>query len=155
MGRPEVSSGTMPPTLSFSMPQRATSHASLQHGRCTRTGVELAPLGFWRFVVPPTDDLMLLLGSGLDGWMLDASTDAAEIFAFVEMTDDPDLPRSAEAIDHLLVELHEAGLVAPRAGPSRAEARLSIYRSYALTPDGWARIGALENGSGPGLRAVD
>ena len=115
MGRPEVSSGTMPPTLPFSMPQRATSHASLQHGRCTR--------------------------------MLDASTDAAEIFAFVEMTDDPDLPRSAEAIDHLLVELHEAGLVAPRAGPSRAEARLSIYRSYALTPDGWARIGALENGA--------
>ena len=123
------------------------------HGRCTRLGVKLAPPGYRRFVTEPTDDLILLLGTGLDGWMLDASTDAAEIFAFVEMTDNADLPRSAEAIDHLLTELHEAGLVAPRARISRAEARLSIYRSYALTPDGWARIRALENG--PGLRAVD
>jgi hypothetical protein len=112
-------------------------------------------LGTERVVTQPTDDLILLLGSGLDGWMLDASTDAAEIFAFVEMTEHADLPRSAEAIDHLLTELHEAGLVAPRARISRAEARLSIYRSYALTPDGWARIRALENGPGPGLRAVD
>jgi hypothetical protein len=92
-------------------------------------------------VTQPTDDLILLLASGLGGWMLDASTDAA---------------RSVEAIDHLLTELHEAGLIAPRARLSRAEARLSIYRSYALTPDGWARTRALENGSEhPGLRAID
>jgi hypothetical protein len=112
--------------------------------------------GYTRWVRQPADDLILALASGLDGWMLDASTDASEIFSFVEMTENADLPKSVEAIDQLLTELHEAGLVTPRARRSRAEARLSIYRSYALTPDGWARIRALETGSdGPGLRAVD
>lgn len=33
---------------------------------------------------------MLLLGRGLEGWMLDAATDATEICAFLEMTDDAD-----------------------------------------------------------------
>jgi hypothetical protein len=153
-GRPEVSSGTMPPTLSLSLAPDADFHADRADER-TRMGVKLEPPGYRPFVTRPTDHLIVLLGSGLEGWMLDASTDASEILAFVEMTDNADLPRSVEAIDHLLTELHEAGLIAPRARLSRAEARLSIYRSYALTPDGWARIRALEKGSDPGLRAVD
>ena len=86
--------------------------------------------------------------------MLGASTDASEVAAFVEMTDNDTLPRSVEAIDWLLEELHEAGLVAPRARLSRAEAQVSIYRSYALTPAGWRRVHDLETGSDPGLRLV-
>jgi len=100
------------------------------------------------------DDLILLLATGLEGWMLGASTDASEIFAFVEMTDNETLPRSPEAIDDLLTTLHEAGLVVPRPRLSQAEARLASYRSYALTPAGWARVRALEGGSGPHLRVL-
>lgn len=103
----------------------------------------------------PADHLILLLASGLEGWMLGASTDAAELFSFVEMTDDPDLPRSVEAIDHLLTELHEAGLVTPRARRSRAEARISAYRSFALTPDGWARSRTLGKDVDRGSHAAD
>ena len=101
----------------------------------------------------PADNLILLLATGLEGWMLGASTDASEIFAFVEMTDNKTLPRSPDAIDALLTALHEAGLVTPRPRLSQAEAHLATYRSYALTPAGWARIRTLEGG-GPHLRVL-
>ena len=100
------------------------------------------------------DNLILLLATGLEGWMLGASTDASEIFAFVEMTDNTTLPRSPEAIDALFTTLHEAGLVVPRPRLSRAEAQLATYRAYALTPAGWARVRTLEGGAGPHLRVL-
>ena len=76
---------------------------------------------------------MLLPAAGLEGRMLDSATDwLMEISAFVEMTDNEKLPRSVEAINSLLTELHEVGLVAPQSRRSRAEAgfRSTLVRGH-------------------------
>ena len=92
----------------------------------------------------PEDALLMAMSHGMEGWMLGTATDAPEIATYGEMTGNRAIPRTPEAIDRMLSDLHDAGLVAYRSRPHNVEHEPARYRSYALTEDGWARARELE-----------
>ncbi len=91
----------------------------------------------------PEDELLITMTHGIGGWMIGTSVNAREIAVFAEMTGDRSIPSSADDIDRLLTSLNDAGLVVHRSR-THAVSSAEPYRSYVLTPDGWARAQELE-----------
>jgi DNA-binding PadR family transcriptional regulator len=76
--------------------------------------------------------------------MLGSTTDAVEIAAFADSTGNGVIPKSPEAIDRLLMDMRDAGLVKRRSMPPNARRGSEQYHPVALTEDGWARARELE-----------
>jgi DNA-binding PadR family transcriptional regulator len=93
----------------------------------------------------PEDELLIVLSHGMDGWMLGTETDAVEIATFVNTTGQAGIPKAAAAIEGLLEDMVNAGLVERVSRPPGLE----LYGAYALTEDGWARARDLEDDGGP------
>jgi DNA-binding PadR family transcriptional regulator len=90
------------------------------------------------------DELVVAMSHGIGGWVIGSSVNAQEVAVFVEVIGNRALPSSADDIDQLLTNLNDAGLVAYRSRTS-AVGSAEPYRSYVLTPDGWARARELED----------
>ena len=84
---------------------------------------------------PPVDELLIVLSRGMDGWMLGIETDAVEIATFVNTTAHTGLPKAAAAIEALLEDMLETGLVKRMS----RQPGLELFGSYALTDDGRVR----------------
>ena len=82
---------------------------------------------------PPAEELLIVLSHGMDGWMLGVETDAVEIATYVNTTAHAGLPKAAAAIEILLEDMVETGLVKRMSRPPGLE----LYGCYALTDDGW------------------
>jgi hypothetical protein len=92
----------------------------------------------------PEDALLIALAHGLDGLMLGTTTDAFEIATFVDTTGVREIPSTPEAIEELLGDMEDAGLVRRLPLPALDEPRFAKFHSIALTEDGWARARELE-----------
>lgn len=76
--------------------------------------------------------------------MLGSETDAVEIATFVNTTGNPDIPKTAEAIEGMLEDMLNAGLVERRSRPRGMARGIELFGAYALTEGGWGRARELE-----------
>jgi DNA-binding PadR family transcriptional regulator len=92
----------------------------------------------------PADELIILLSHGMEGWMLGTTTDAVEIATFAVTTGNRAIPRTPDAIEQLLKNLVEAGLVEHRSRQPNKNRLTEIRSAYGLTEGGWVRAHQLE-----------
>ena len=81
--------------------------------------------------------------------MLGSTTDAVEIATYADTTGNRAIPRTPEAIEQLLEDLGDAGLVEHRSRQPSKDRWTEVYSAYALTEHGWARARELEDADSP------
>ncbi len=82
------------------------------------------------------DELLLALAHGLEGWMLGNTTDAVEIATFADTTGHRAVPRTPQAVEQLLEDMVDAGLVHHRSRQPSKNRWTEIYSAYGLTEEG-------------------
>ena len=97
----------------------------------------------------PEDELLIILSHGLEGRMLGSTTDAIEIASFLETRGVRLIPNTAEAIEELLGDMEDAGLVRRLSIPPLDEPRLAKFHSVVLSEEGWARARQVEGEGEP------
>ena len=70
--------------------------------------------------------------------------DPTELARFLEEAEAQTVPQSPAAIDRLLTDLEDAGLVTPETRPASTSTGRELYRCYILTDAGLARAHELE-----------
>ena len=93
---------------------------------------------------PPADELLVALSHGLEGWMLGSTTDAVEIATFADSTGNRAIPRTPEAVEQLLEDMVDAGLVEHRSRDLKKARWTEMYAAYGLTEEGWTRARDLD-----------
>jgi hypothetical protein len=73
-----------------------------------------------------------------------SSVDAYELASYLEESETRTVPQTPAAIERILTELHDAGLVDQQARPLSPAQGSMIYHSYVLTKEGLARAHELE-----------
>lgn len=84
--------------------------------------------------------------------MLGSTTDAVEIASFADTTGNRAIPRTPEAVEQLLEDLVDAGLIEHRSRDVNKNRWSEVYSAYGLTEQGWRRareIAATEQQQGP------
>lgn len=87
----------------------------------------------------PVDELLIALSRGLEGWMLGSMTDAVEIASFADTTGSRAIPRTPEAVEQLLEDMVDAGLMEHRSRDLNKNRWSETYSAYGVTEEGWRR----------------
>jgi DNA-binding PadR family transcriptional regulator len=88
----------------------------------------------------PADELIILLSHGMEGWMLGTTTDAVEIATFAVTTGNRAIPRTPDAVEQLLEDMVEAGLVEHCSRQPNKNRLAEIRGAYGLTEGGWVAL---------------
>jgi hypothetical protein len=91
----------------------------------------------------PEDEVVLAMWQGRGSWS-GSTVDATELAAYVEEADQRTVPQTPDAIDRILTDLHEAGLVTSGSRPLNMARGIQMYRPYVLAEKGLARAHELE-----------
>lgn len=124
--------------------RQSSSSIDLNRGNTPPTAFWTRGLGSRGGMRTPEDELIIALSHGLDGWMLGSRTDAVEIATFLDTTDNRVIPRTAEAMEELLGDLLDAGLVERRWPSASEKLAHERFHAYGLTEAGWTRAREME-----------